>query len=165
MRTLKSLVLVLVLAVAACRSVPSDVATAHQTSKTESAAALTLAEGTLQKIEDKSAELNDASVTAAYNEWAAHVAKIREARAVVAKYLVDTSAGPDLTGPYQVANQILADMDTGFGLVNLHWQEMLEDGRAADAAEFRRLFRRDIERYRILQRKFDEWISQFRVKD
>lgn len=165
MKTIKSIVFILFLAIAACRSVPSDVNQAHQLSKVESAAALSVAEDTLEKIEDKSAELNNTSVTAAFDSWATHLKNIQEARIVVQNYLVQTKAGDDLTGPYNVANQLLLDMNGGFVGISVSWADMIKPEREVDAVKFIALFRKDIERYRVLQRKFDEWINQFKVKD
>lgn len=164
MRTMSKLFLVLVLAVAACRSVPRDVADAHQITKTEGEAAMVLASDTLTKIETKSEELNDASVDAAFEEWQEHLNAVLEARAVVTKYLNESKAGDDVTKSYAVAQQLLLDMHGGFIAIDKYWQQMLLEERAADAERFVTLFRKDIARYRELMRKFDEWISQFRVK-
>jgi hypothetical protein len=131
---------------------------------TESAIALGIATDTLIKIETKSTELSDESVTAAYYKWREHVAKIAAARRVVNVYLLDSKAGADVTGPYSTGTKLLADMDHGFRIINQYWADMVSVERTVESATFVALFRKDIERFKVLERKFDEWISQFRVR-
>jgi hypothetical protein len=164
MRQLKVFLAVLVFAIAACRSVPSEVRQAHDLSLVESRAALETAQDTLTKIETKSEELNDESVMASYKEWKEHVENLYEARETVRKYLVDSKAGTDVIEPYAVGQQLLIDMNDGFAAILMSWKEMLKSENQTEAAEFVRLFRKDIERYRVLERKFDEYIKQFKVK-
>lgn len=164
MKTLKFLLVTLVLAIAACRSVPTEVRQAHDLSMVESEQAMGIASDTLTKIETKSEELNDESVSAAFNDWSEHMAKIIEARNVVANYLNESKAGEDVTGPYTVAQIILSDMHNGFSQINRWWADMLKEENDAAAAQFVAMFRRDIDRFRTLERKFDEWIKQFKVR-
>lgn len=164
MRQLKVILAVLVLAIAACRSVPSNVRAAHDLSLTESKAAFVIAEDTLAKIETKSAELNDATVSAAYVLWLEHRNKVVSARGVVARYLADSKAGKDVTEPYATGRQLLADMNRGFAVINARWVDILKTENDADRVEFVALFRKDIDRFRVLERKFDEYIKQFKVK-
>ena len=164
MNKIKNFFLIIVLAVAACRSVPSDVSEAHKFSMVESKAAFEIADTTLTAVANKSAELNDERVTALHTKWLEHKSNISKARAVVRKYLVETDAGADLTGAYDVATVMLNDMDNGFASVNRAWEEMIDPANSVQAETFISLFRRDIERYKELEKKFDDWISQFRVK-
>jgi len=165
MRQLKMFLAVVVLAIAACRSVPADVRQAHDTSMVESKAALVIATDTLAKIETRSTELNDATVLAAYKEWISHISVMRDARGIVALYLAESKAGPDVEGPYSVGLRLVTSMDRGFAAINQHWAAMIDPLREDDAKVFLALFRKDIERFKVLERKFDEWIKQFRVKE
>ena len=163
MRTFKVLVATLILAIAACRSVPSEVKQAHELSKTESVAAVGLATDMLLKIEEKSAELNDDLVTSAFVSWTSHRVNIDLARATVMEYLQNTDAGLDVTNPYIVGARLLRDMDRGFLTITRHWEAMLLDERSVDRAIFIERFRKDIGRFETLERKFDEWMKQYRV--
>lgn len=165
MRQLKVILAVLVLAIASCRSVPSDVRQAHDLSMTESAVALGIATDILIKIEAKSTELNDASVTAAYTEWAEHMSKVTSARAVVAGYLDDSDAGADVSGPYAIGLMLLNDMNRNFATIEANWANMILDSMVEPRGVFIGKFRKDIERFKVLERKFDEWIKQFKVKE
>ena len=92
MSQIKSIFLCLILALAACRSVPQDVITAHEASMTESALALGGMNRLLAQIENAVAELDDAAVVAAKNEWRGHVIAALENRATVEKYTTARSA-------------------------------------------------------------------------
>jgi len=155
---------VLLLAMISCRSVPSEVSAAHDTTIQESQQVFIIAESLLNKIALKSEELNSDVAYDSYVAWKEHIIKLSEARAIVAFYLTKTKAGPDVTKPYAVAEQLLTDMHNGFITMVQHWEEMLRPDREVDANEFIQAFRRDIERYRILEHKFNEWIKQFKVK-
>lgn len=165
MRQLKVFLAVLVLAIVSCRSVPSDVRQAHDLSMTESAAALGIATDILVKIETKSIELSNESVTAAYTQWRQHMVKISAARDVVYRYLVDSSAGTDVTIPYSTGAKLLNDMNRGFVTIEASWTSMLLAENDAAAKNFIALFRKDIQRFKVLEHKFDEWIKQFKVKE
>jgi len=164
MRQLKVFLAVLVFAIAACRTVPTEVRQAHDQSLIESRAALEVADDILFKIEVKSLELNDEFVMASYKEWKEHVEILYKARDTVHKYLINSKAGVDVTSPYAVGQQLLVDLNDNFATILVSWKEMLKTENEEDAAEFIKLFRKDIERYRILERKFDEYIKQFKVR-
>jgi len=150
MRQVRVFLAVLVLAIAACTSVPREVRAAHDLSLTESKAAFDVAEDTMAKIETKSAELNDATVREAFIEWETHLGKVRDAREVVTKYLANNKMGQDSLGPYSIGTKLLYDMHSGFQTINALWTEMLKPERDADTKAFMEFFRRDIERFRIL---------------
>jgi len=163
MKQIKILFTVLIFALAACRSVPRDVRTAHDLSISESSAAFVIAEDTLNKIEIKSQALNQDSVRDAFTEWNNHLDIVVEARRIVEAYL-RSGSDPELINSYVVASQLLSDMDRGFLVIDAAWESMLALENTAKAAEFVALFRKDIQRYRTLERKFDEWIKQFKVR-
>jgi hypothetical protein len=165
MRTIKSLLLVLVVAIAACRSVPQEVKDAYNRTKTDGAAILVVAEDVLDKIETASSEVNDEYVSAAYNKWHEHYEQLVSDRAVVVDYLLSSKADKAANG-YIVAGKLLSDMNISMREIVVHWETMLSDveNNPNIIGKFIDTFRRDIQRYRTLQRKFDEWIEQFRVR-
>ncbi len=164
MKNLKILLAMLVLAliVVGCRTVPSEVMVQHGISLQESDEALGVAEQTLKAVEAKSDLLSDELVTAAFVRWTEHVERIMAARGVVHQYLLETKADLEVTSAYSTGHKLLMDMHRGFNSINRYWEEMLT--RDTDRERFIELFRKDIERFQVLERKFDEWISQFRVK-
>jgi hypothetical protein len=153
--------LVLAFAVTACRSVPSEVAVQHSLSMQESDEALVIASNTLIELERKSIDMG---VADEFGEWLKHVEKLMEHRGVVHRWLVESKAGEDVIGPYATGHKLLMDMHRGFYSINAYWKDMLTEENDEARAKFIELFRKDIERFRVLERKFDEWISQFRVK-
>ena len=163
MRALSNVLLALVIAVAACRSVPRDVHDAHELSKTESKAALVVAEGLLDKIALKVEDLSDDVVIAEHKKWMASLDTTIKAREVVLQYLIDNEEF-DLGDAYVVGLKLLHDMNGGMTMIRLYWKQMISEERTTDAAKFVQLFRKDIARFRELERKFNEWISQFPVK-
>ena len=86
------------------------------------------------------------------------------ARGVVARYLADSKAGKDVTEPYTTGRQLLMDINRGFAVINSQWANILKTENDVKRAEFVALFRKDIDRFRVLERKFDEYIKQFKVK-
>jgi hypothetical protein len=164
MRQLKVLCFALVLAVAACRSVPADVRAAHDASQASTTAATFVAEETLNKIESKSAELSDESVSAAFATWKTEYNNLVMTRAIVLDYLRISPKDSEVAKSYIVAHRILNDMNGGFNQIDMHWRLMIAEENAEKAALFVKLFRRDIERFRTLNRQFDEWFRQFSVK-
>jgi len=153
------------LVVASCRSIPSEIRKEHDMVMAESTAALDIASDTLMKLETASNELNDAYVSATFLSWKQHYTAVLEARKVILNYLGSNKTDSDLVPGYNTGTQLIIDMHNGFIQINLYWQLMLKDENAPKRAEFITAFRRDITRYRLLQRKFDEWIKQFKVKE
>lgn len=151
------------LSIIGCRSVPFDVHQAHEQSMTESDAMFDIVEPLLSKVESGVNDLDSTEVRAKYDVWIEHLNELALARNFVLKYLKDTKAGEDLTGPYILANDIMRDMNAGMDMLTFYWEQFFDEQDQGEE-EFVALFRRDIERFKILERKFDEWISQFRVK-
>jgi hypothetical protein len=164
MRQIKVLCLALVLAAVACRGIPVAVRDAHNESQTSAMAATLVAQETLVKIEAKSAELNDVSVSAAFETWKTEYTSLLTARTVVLEYLQTKPSDSEVAQAYLTANQILRDLNGGFNQISMHWRLMIAEENAEQAARFVYLFRKDIERFNTLNRKFDEWIRQFPVK-
>jgi len=166
MKSLKVLLAMLVLAVAVvgCRSVPVDVSEAHIASMIRSNDALDVAEQTLKAVEAQSVLLNDALVDAAFQKWTRQIERTMTARGVVHKYLLDTKVDLEVSSAYSTGHKLLVDMHANFSSVKRFWEEMIMDENAQRRDLFIRLFRDDIQRFNTLERKFDEWISQFKVK-
>lgn len=163
MKSLKVLLgmLVLALALTGCRSVPGEVLASHNMSVVASRFAFEIAEDTLVRLEEKSITLG---VADEFLQWTEHLNLIMTYRGTVQKYLVDTKADTDVVGPYSIGHKLLVDMHGGFWMVNAHWKDMLREENDEARTRFIELFRKDIERFKVLERKFNEWISQFRVK-
>ena len=164
MRQLKIFCLALVLAVAACRSVPADVRAAHDGSQASTSATMTIASQTLSLIESKSEELSDESVSHAFDLWKMEYNNLIQMRLIVLDHLKINPKDSDVVTSYILGNRLLSDMNVGFNQIDMHWKLMLDGANADKVALFIKLFRRDIKRFRILNRKFDEWIRQFTVK-
>lgn len=164
---MRKFLLGLLVMVAACRSVPGELVETNNKMRRESTAAFVVAEDTLKKIEQRSAELNDESVTAAWKEWALHVEQATAARVYVQDYLrlSANSSDKDVSNAYEVGSRLLADLDYGMGEIQLYWSEMVDPANEDKAQAFVAMFRSDIVRFNELQRKFDEWLKQFPVKD
>jgi len=164
MRQIKVLCFALVLAVAACRGIPAEVRAAHDASQASTMAATAVAQETLTKIEAKSAELNDDSVSAAFETWKTEYSNLLMARSIVLDYLRLKPGDAEVAQAYLTGNRILNDMNRGFNTIDMYWNLMLQEENAEQAATFVQLFRKDIERFNALNRRFDEWIRQFPVK-
>jgi (p)ppGpp synthase/HD superfamily hydrolase len=133
---------------------------------TESAAALNGMDRLLFKIENAVVELDDVVVAEAATEWKKHVDATRDARAKVKAYLVNTKAGADVNAGYDVAKRLLDDLDFNAFVVHTNWRPLMEalKNGTGNADEFVEHFHRDIGRFKELERKFDEWIRQFKVR-
>ncbi len=159
MRGFKVLFLTLVLLVAACRSIPGDVVAAHEIDLKESKSALVKLENVLKKVESKTVEFN---VQEVYSEWTEHFINIVAARIVVSDYLKESKEF-ELSGAYNTGLRLLEDLDGGFTFVAAEWLQVLHEANDVSRVKLLVGMRKDIARYRILQRKFDEWIRQFKV--
>jgi len=166
MKNLKILLAMLVLAlvVIGCRTVPAEIIKAHQDSMWTSERAFGIAESTMIQIEDKSTELNEFSVSLAFAQWTKYINQIIVWRSTVRRYLIEAKADANVIGPYGIGYRLLVDMHTGFHTINHNWKNMIEADGEANATKLIELFRKDIQRFKILERKFDEWIRQFKVK-
>ena len=133
MKQIKVLLAALVFVIAACRSIPNDVAVAVDDGLEASTAALVIASDTLDKIEVRSNELNDSYVTAVYAEWRAHIATTTVARDVIARYLNESKADANVTGPFAAGTQLLTDMNAGFSKINQFWGQMVDPSFDAQA--------------------------------
>jgi len=162
----KSLVLALGLGLCSlvgCRTVPTEVKAAHELSIVETDAAFSKMQGLFTQIENRVDTLNDEAIQAIRQEWENHIVKVFDARTVVRGYLTDTQADTDVTFGYATGTRLLADLDINAHTVFVVWDRMLAGEVGTD--EFLAAFRRDIQRFKTLERKFDEWIKQYRVKD
>jgi len=165
MKMFRVLFLVLVLSAFGCRTVPQNVADSHNTTMVESEAAFEVANDVLEKIGNQSAVLDNEFVQDSFEEWKEHHTNLLEARKIVLHYLRTTDTKLEVTNAYRVGADLLSAMNDGFEQISVFWEDMVKDENKIRAEEFIRLFRKDIDRYRTLERKFDEWISQFRVKE
>lgn len=160
MKHLKVMLAMLVLVIAACRTVPANVRTAHDLSIAESSKAFNAVDNFIQDVGIRVGEIGEEEVMAAYNGWRDGIDKAVAARAIVKKYLIDTKAGYDANRGYDVAERLLADLNLNVGQIWADWPEL----NTTSGKIFVARFRLDMARFGTLERKFDDWIRQFKVK-
>jgi hypothetical protein len=163
MRHLKVFLAVLVLAIAACRSIPSDVRQAHDLSVVESAAAFDNVEAVLLQIEADIESIDDEFIKKEYDEWVKHMNTVLEARATVWKYLNEKESDLELKGAYATGDRLAKDISNNFIILCKNWEEIFTDPNH-NPDNYIPFFRRDMKRFNELERKFHEWIAQFKVK-
>ncbi len=162
MRQIKMFLAILVLTLVACRSVPTEVMEAHNASRLEARTAMALAEKILSNTENLDGfELN---IVDAVIQWSEYMLVIMENRNIVNDYLISSKVDSDVLNGYDTGKLLLLSLNGGIAKVNERWADFFND-IDEDEGLFRQLMRQDIERFEILERKFHEWITQFKVKD
>ena len=154
--------IVFALALVGCKSVPADVRAAHDESMTFSANAFDVAEDVIAKVREPVAELNDELVAEAYALWVFNISNLLSKRAIVLTYL--ESDEPELVDSFTVGNQLIADLAFNFRDVKDNWENIATYPDRDKVNTYLDQFARDFDRFRELERKFDEWIKQFPVK-
>ena len=86
-------------------------------------------------------------------------------RNIVLEFLRENPKDIETAKAYLVGTRIIGDLTGGFGEIDRYWSKMIDPEFDLAAKEFIKVVRRDIERFRVLERKFNEWIRQFPVKD
>lgn len=151
-----TILLALVVALAACRSVPLDIRQAHDTSlRNHTVAVAVIKNLTSKPVADLTAE----EVRSAQEVFEAQWVQLFENRTKVANWLFIEKA-KDAAQGYAAGQAIYSDMNRHYLVMFLKWQQY----DTPEAKLHIRLWLDDAARAAELNRKFDEWIRQFRVK-
>lgn len=149
------------LVVVACRSLPQDVADAHATSQDESTAIVSIWEEQLVPSANGNSDVVT-DVNELAMEYSEHVHKLIVARDIVKTYLESANGDPDAALGFNTATELLLDIDLNIQLVLNNWEAWRDP--ESDTSQFIKDVNEMIVNFKTLDRKFNEWVKQFKVK-
>ena len=149
------------LVVAACRSLPQETVDAYAVSQEESAAIVSIWE---EKIVPSANNPNPpvADVNALAVEYFTHVHMLIMARDSIQVYLDSAKGDADAALGFRTATNLLMDIDANIQLVLNNWASWTSPD--SGTAQFISDVNTMISNFKILDRKFNEWVKQFGVK-
>jgi hypothetical protein len=155
----KFMVGLLLLVVAACRSLPQETVDAVAISNAESAAIVSIWN---DKVVPEKGQNGTIDVNALAVQFADHVHKLFVARDQIQQYLDGSNGDSDAALGFRVATDLLMDIDANINMVFATWDKWIDP--AVDAEQFIADINKMISDFQLLNRKFNEWANQFGVK-
>jgi hypothetical protein len=95
-------------------------------------------------------------------KYADHVHRLIIARDEIQVYLDGAKGDPDAALGFRTATNLLMDIDANINLVFGNWPAWINP--ASDTRQFISDVNAMIENFQLLDRKFNEWVKQFKVK-
>lgn len=163
MKILQSLSLILIVVIAACRSIPENVRVAHDISIEQSEHAMNTAQRFMDILEAQIEVIDDNGVQSIKSHWVGYIRMVILHRQIVQKYLGLEAEDVLLSKAYFTATQLLSDIDFNFMVMTNNWDVFFDEIDHGEEA-FIAHMRADIARLKKLESSFDKWIKQFNVE-
>lgn len=157
----KFMIGLLLLVMAACRSLLQETVDAYAVSQSESNAIVSIWEEQLvPSANNPNPPVTDIDALAV--TYFDHIHKLAVARDTIQIYLDSAKGDPDAAFGFNTGTQLLMYIDANIQQVLKSWEQWLDPN--SDKEQFIVDVNNMIADFKVLDRKFDEWIKQFKVE-
>jgi hypothetical protein len=161
---MRKILIVFILLLAACRSITKEVSDANVESNSKSTELLKLWEERILPKVNTGEQYNLEELNNLTKEWSSKYAELVSKRNLIQSYLDSNSGDADTALGFQTASVLISDINKNILQIFSDWQSWLSLDDISGKEQYIVFMKLHVERFNTLNRKFNDWVSQFKVK-